>query len=105
MCRPPAELPVVLPTAQPTALAMMHRLKRLTVIGVGLWTVLSLSGLTPASEPTINFARDVRPILSDYCYKCHGPDSEARKSDLRLDQREALTQEDRRPSSRGAWPT
>jgi len=35
---------------------------------------------------TIEFNRDVRPILSDRCYTCHGPDSASRKSPLRLDQ-------------------
>ena len=35
----------------------------------------------------------MRPILSDYCYKCHGPDAGARKSDLRLDQKESMTKE------------
>jgi hypothetical protein len=34
---------------------------------------------------TISFNRDVRPILSDRCYSCHGPDSASRKSKLRLD--------------------
>ena len=41
-----------------------------------------------ASEP-INYQEDVRQILSDKCFKCHGPDGQARQADLRLDDREA----------------
>jgi hypothetical protein len=37
----------------------------------------------------VEFNRDVRPILSDRCYSCHGPDSASRKSPLRLDQAES----------------
>lgn len=36
----------------------------------------------------IEYNRDVRPILSEYCFRCHGPDSASRKAELRLDRRE-----------------
>ncbi len=40
---------------------------------------------TRAEERTISFNRDVRPILSDLCFQCHGPDEQRRQGNLRLD--------------------
>jgi hypothetical protein len=44
--------------------------------------------LCSTSSAEIDFNRDIRPILSENCYACHGPDAAERKAGLRLDQRE-----------------
>jgi hypothetical protein len=49
--------------------------------------------LTPlaarAAGPAVDYTRDVKPILADKCYACHGPDEAKRKAKLRLDVRES----------------
>ena len=55
--------------------------------------VVGLGGQLSAAEPAISFDRDIRPILSDTCYQCHGPDSGHRQAGLRLDRVESATAE------------
>jgi mono/diheme cytochrome c family protein len=56
-----------------------------------LWgALISAGGSAAAGDSTaLNFDRDIRPIFSDTCYACHGPDAAKRKADLRLDLRES----------------
>lgn len=42
-----------------------------------------------ASGAGVDFAREIRPLLSEHCFTCHGPDSNKRKAGLRLDQKES----------------
>src|SRR3954447_11313259 len=52
---------------------------------------LAAAAPPPLAVPDkIDFNRDVRPILSENCFFCHGPDKAKRKANLRLDTRDGL---------------
>jgi hypothetical protein len=54
-------------------------------LAVGVWLVC-VATIGQAQSPDFN--REVRPILSQHCFKCHGPDEGQRKASLRLDRRD-----------------
>src|SRR5512145_3163585 len=67
------------------------RLVRSLLSGFPCIAILAMPSLVGAPKPTtgkIEYNRDVRPILSDNCFLCHGPDQNTRKAKLRLDLRE-----------------
>ncbi len=64
-----------------------------SVIGKLILAISCLLSLRPEPQAaTVDFSRDIYPILSDRCFACHGPDAEARKADLRLDQEAFLNE-------------
>ena len=60
---------------------------------VPVCVVLALAAMTASAADRVVFNRDVRPILSDKCFACHGPDDARRESGLRLDQAAGATAE------------
>ena len=57
-----------------------------------LTSAQSRQAASPTATP-IDFNRQIRPLLSDRCFRCHGPDSAKRKAKLRLDMREGAFKE------------
>ncbi|MEM9660539.1 MAG: DUF1549 domain-containing protein, partial [Planctomycetota bacterium] len=61
----------------------------LVILVTSLTSIVEPLGAAPTGARQVVFNRDIRPLLSDRCYACHGPDSASRESDLRLDVRES----------------
>src|SRR6185436_7389593 len=60
----------------------------------GLCAAIMASAASAFAAP-LSYNKDIRPILFDNCFRCHGPDSASRKAGLRLDKFDEATRPDK----------
>eukprot|EP01030_Chromulinospumella_sphaerica_P030874 gene30874-31438_t len=66
---------------------------RLPAAGLFLTTLLAATTASAAEPAKLEFTRDIRPILSENCFYCHGQAANHREAKLRLDERDSATAE------------
>ncbi|MFO1063932.1 MAG: DUF1553 domain-containing protein [Pirellulales bacterium] len=74
------------------------------LVVTAIWSISPATVTSLKAADTISYNRDVRPILSDKCFACHGPDQNKREGDLRLDDRDAALRSAIIPGNASASP-
>jgi len=81
-------------------------MRPLPSLALGSLLIVLTAGVDAAEAP-LDYNESIRPILSENCFYCHGPDANKRKAKLRLDVRaEALAQKafvPGKPAETGRW--
>ncbi|MEZ6123384.1 MAG: DUF1553 domain-containing protein [Planctomycetaceae bacterium] len=70
----------------------MNTFKTMAILTLVLAFLSATATKSVAADDALSFNQDIRPILSDFCYACHGPDANHREADLRLDIRDAAVE-------------
>ncbi len=68
----------------------MRTFPRFVWMLAALLSLVSVLASRASAQTNLSFNRDIRPILADVCFQCHGPDPGSRKGDLRLDREEGF---------------
>ncbi|WP_439621590.1 DUF1553 domain-containing protein [Gemmata sp.] len=85
-------LSLILPAALVAVLVSSAHAPRAAVAAEPNPSPAAAAAPNPVPQGKLEYNRDIRPILAENCFSCHGADSAARKAGLRLDQREAAVE-------------